>query len=188
MVPGRAERVFCDEPAGRENHKVGDCGSRGGGGGCEDGEDAGIRMVVGDGADSVEAGEVVFVGVVEAVPGDDVEGGVCLCGCEEAAGKFGKEGVCCVPRSVFSEGGFRGLEISRVGEAVGTDRAKLREVEVALMEFENVATDRAVGKGDAVTDAAGDDADFVGTDKERTKFSNDIESTMLWDNEKVTVG
>lgn len=187
MVPRRAERVFCHEPAGRENYKVGDCGSWSGGGGCEDGEDAGVRVVVGDGADGVEAGEVVFVGVVEAVPGDDVEGGVCLCSCEEAAGEFGKDGVCGVPGSVFSEGGFWGLEIPRVGEAIRTDRAKVGEVEVTLIEFKNVAAGGAVWEGDAIADAAGNDADFVGPDKKRAEFSGNIQRTMLGNNEKVTV-
>lgn len=188
MVPRRAERAFCHEPAGREYYKVGDGGSWGGGRGREDSEDAGIWVVVGDGADGVEAAEVIFVGVVEAVPGDHVERGVRLCNCEEAAGEFGKEGVCGVPGSVFSEGGLWGLKIPCVGEAIRTDRAKLREAEVALIEFKNVAAGGAVRKSDAVADAAGNDADFVGPDKKRAKFGGNVQSTMLGNNEKITVG
>ena len=50
-------------------------------------------MVVRDAADGVEAAEVVFVGVVGAVPGDDVEGSVVLVGGEEVGGEFGEEGI-----------------------------------------------------------------------------------------------
>ena len=58
------------------------------------------------------------------------------------------------------------MEVPHVGEAVGANWSELGEAEVALVELKYVAADVAVGEGDAVADAAGDDADFVGTDKE----------------------
>ena len=51
-------------------------------------------MVVGYAAEGVEACEVIFVGIVGAMPSDDVEGGVFLGSREEAAGEFGEYGVC----------------------------------------------------------------------------------------------
>ena len=94
-------------------------------------------MVEGDGADGVEAPEIVFVGVVETVPGDYVEGGVGLLGGEEVSIEFGEEGV--FSGCVFVETGDWGLEVARVGETVGADGTEFGELEVALVEFEDVA-------------------------------------------------
>jgi hypothetical protein len=65
-------------PAGAEDEKV--CEGRGGvaGGGCQDAEDGRVDVVDGDGAYVYELGQVVFVGDVVAVPGDDVKGRVVL--------------------------------------------------------------------------------------------------------------
>lgn len=82
-------------------------------------------MVVGDGADGAEAAEVVFVGIVEAVPGDDIEGGVSLRGGEKAACEFREERVGCGARRIFDEGSGGGLEITGVGEAIGPDGTEL---------------------------------------------------------------
>src|SRR5579863_7459973 len=61
VEPGRTEGVLRHQPAGREDHEV----QVGGAGGVAEGgqhrEDGGIRVVVADGADGVEAGEVELV-------------------------------------------------------------------------------------------------------------------------------
>lgn len=93
MVPGRAEGVLADEPAGREDDEVGDGGAGAGGRGGEDGEDGGVRVVEGDGADGVEAVEVVFEGIVGSVPGHHVEGGVCLDRLVQGVGELARDGV-----------------------------------------------------------------------------------------------
>ena len=102
-------------------------------------------MVVRDAADGVEAAEVVFVGVVGAVPGDDVEGCVGLRGGEEMTIKFGEEGVGSAAGVVFGEGGDGCLEVARVGETIRADGAKLGELEVSLVELEYITSDRSVG-------------------------------------------
>ena len=84
MVPGRAERILRAQPAGWEDNEVGDRGPGALAGGGENGEDTGVRVVVRDRTDGVEAREGVLVRVVGAVPGDDVEGGVILGHAEEA--------------------------------------------------------------------------------------------------------
>ena len=115
VVPRRAEGVLGGEPAGRKDDEVGHGGARGGRGGGEDGEDGRIGVVVRDAAEGVEAAEVIFVGVVGAVPGDDVEWSVALRCCKKAAREFGKKGVCMIPGVVFDEGSFGRLEVPCVG-------------------------------------------------------------------------
>ena len=83
VVERWAEGIFGDEPSGWENDEVGDGGPGALRGGGEDGEDAWIRMVVGDGANGTEASEVILIGVVGAVPSDDIKGCVGLGGGEE---------------------------------------------------------------------------------------------------------
>ena len=90
-------------------------------------------MVVGDGTDGAEAAKVVFIGVVETVPCDYIEGGVSLSGGEEATCKFRQERVGCGARRVFDEGSCRGLEITGIGEAIGTDGTEFRQLEMILI-------------------------------------------------------
>lgn len=116
VVPGRAESVLGDEPAGREDDEVGDGGARVVGLRRQDGEDARVRVVEADAADGVEAAQVVLVRVVGAVPGDDVEGRVRLSGRVEVTGEFGQQ--CVRVGCVFFERSDGGLEIACVGETV----------------------------------------------------------------------
>lgn len=85
----RPGRVFHDEPAGRDGCEIDGVSRLAVGGGGENGEDAGIRVVVEDAADDAEAREIIFVGVVGTVPGSDVEGGVVLLAGVESACEFG---------------------------------------------------------------------------------------------------
>ena len=114
MVPRGAEGVFRDEPARREDDEVGDRGAGMVRGASEHSEDAGVGVVIGDAADSGEAAEVVFVGVVEAMPGDDVEGSVILGGGEEVPVPFTGYFVNIATGMVFFEGADGGLEVARV--------------------------------------------------------------------------
>lgn len=143
-------------------------------------------MVVGDGAEGVEAREVVLVGVVCTVPGDDVEGGVRLFGGEEVACEFAQDG----PRGgcILLEVCDRDLEVAGVGQAIRSDGTEIREREVALVQLEDVAADGAGGELNAVLDAAGDDADFVWADEEVAEFGADVEDAVLGDDEEVAVG
>lgn len=148
VVPGRAEGVLTNQPAGREDDEVGDGGAGHAGRGRQDGEDGRVRVVVRDGADGVEAAQVVLVGVVVALPADDVKGRVGLVRVEERVveldgdveriAALGGRGA-----KVLAEMGHGGLEVAGVGEAVGADGAQLGEVEVALVQLESVAPGRA---------------------------------------------
>ena len=121
MVPRWAEGVFGDEPTGWEDDEVGDCGARVVGGAGEDGEDGRVGMVVGDAADGVEAAEVVFIGIVCSVPGDDVERSVVLEGGEEAFIEFADDSVGGGGGDVMNVGSCRGFEVPGVGKTVRPD-------------------------------------------------------------------
>lgn len=82
VVPRRTEGVLAHEPARREDDEVGDGGAGHRGRRREDSEDGGVWVIEGDGADRVEAAEIVLVRVIVAVPGNNVEWRVCL-GCLE---------------------------------------------------------------------------------------------------------
>jgi hypothetical protein len=63
-------------------------------------------------------------------------------GSEEIIIKFARQRP--VRRAFFIlEGGHWRLEVSHVGQTIGPDRTELRQLEMALVEFADVATDRA---------------------------------------------
>lgn len=70
-------------------------------------------MVKRHAANSAEAPKVVFVGVVETVPGDDIEWRLCLLGCVEMTCELGQYGPVAV--GVFVKVSNRGLEVTRIG-------------------------------------------------------------------------
>jgi SAICAR synthetase len=126
MEPGRAEAVLGHQPARRKDGEVTVGGAGNGGGRGEHGVDGGVGMVKGDGVDAVEEREVVFVGHVVAVPGDDVEGRVIDGRAPEPAEEFVHDAEVAV--AVF-KGGDGSFEVARIGEAVGTDGISYAETE-----------------------------------------------------------
>lgn len=181
MIPRRAEGVLLDQPARREDDEIGDGGARVlrlRGQDCEDGW---IGVVEGDAADDIEAAEVVLVGIVEPMPCNDVERCVVLAGTEEVTIEFGDQRpfVSFLMILVVARDGR--LEVSRIGQAIGADGAKLGEFEVVLVELEDVAAHGAFWQSDAVPDTAGDDANLIWAYQEAAKFSLDIEDTVLKD-------
>lgn len=145
-------------------------------------------MVVGDGANGTEAGKIIFVGVVEAMPCDDVEGRVRLGSRKEATSKFREESVSGLARGIFDKRRGGGLKVAGIGQAIGPDGTKFGELKVVLVEFEDVATNWAVGERNMVTDSARNDTYFIWTDEETAKLSADIEDSVLQHNQKVTIG
>lgn len=143
-------------------------------------------MVVGHGADGVKSPEVIFIRVVGTVPGDNVKGRVILRGGEEVAAEFGEH----VPggADVFVKVCDGDLKVAFVRKTVAADGAEVGQVEVALVEFQCVAAHGAVGKGNAVTDAARDDGNLVGPDEEFAQLGLDVEDAVLGDDEQVAVG
>ena len=81
----------------------------------------------------------------------------------------------------------RYLEVSWVGKAVGSDGTQLGELEMALVEFEDVAADRTPWEGDAVPDTPGDQADLVGAHKKVAELGGDVKDAVLRDNQHVAV-
>lgn len=193
VVPGRAEGVLADQPARREDDEVGHGGARNGRRRREHREDGRVWVVVRDGADGVEAAQIVLVGVVVALPGDDVEWRVGLAslkervvhldGDGEGAAALGGRGA-----KVLAEVSDGRLEVARVGQAVGADGAQLREDEVALVELQRVASGRAGDELHLVLDAAGDDGNLHGPHQQPAELGADVEVALLGHNQEVAVG
>lgn len=192
VVPRRAEGVLADQPARREDDEVGDGGAHVVRRRRQHGEDARVRVVEADAADGVEAAQVVLVGVVVAVPRDDVEGGVRLGRLVQAVGELGRHRVRVGPverhaAAVLVEGRQGRLEVPRVGEPVGPDGAQLREREVALVQLEGVAACGARGQVDGELDAARDHGDLHGPDEQPALLGADVQHALLRDEEEVAI-
>ena len=56
-----------------------------------------------------------------------------------------------------------------------------------LVELEYVAAHRTVGQGDVVANATGNNAYFVGSDKEMTELRTDVKNAVLEDNQKIAI-
>jgi hypothetical protein len=185
MVVRGSVSVACDVPSGREDE---DIGKRGGGiarlGG-QDGEDGGVDVVDGDGANVDEFRQIIFVWSVISGPRDNIEGAVLLKRVEQFAAKsvddlvlvVGIERVCC-----------SGIEeVAGVGETIGTERTKFRKFEMRTPDLTNVATRRSVDESDRESETSRDNDDLTGFDPEFTEFGGDIENTLLGDDEIVSV-
>ena len=85
------------------------------------------------------------------MPGDDVEGRVGLRGTEEVVVEFADQVPGFAGPFVVVEGGYGCLEVACIGETVGSDGSEFGELVVPLVELADVAADRAVGEGDAVS-------------------------------------
>lgn len=131
--------------------------------GGENGEYGGIGMVEAYAAYRIESSKIILVGIVQAVPSDDVEWSVVLLGGEQVASKLGQKGPLRV--SIFVEGGYRGLEIADIRKTVRSDGSQFRKLEVALVQLENVAPDWPVLKVNAISNSSRNDTDLVGADK-----------------------
>ena len=185
MKPRRAEGVFGDEPAWREDGEVYVGGAFDGRGRGEDGVDGGVGVVEADGVDGVEAGHVVLVGRVVAVPGHDVDGGVVDAGGPELAEELGDDFE--VAFAVF-KGGDGVEEVAGVGEAVGADGAEVGEAEGLAVVFADVAAGGLVEEIDVELDAARDDDELAGGNFEDAALGVEAEGALLGEDEHLAVG
>ena len=141
-------------------------------------------MIIRDRADRVEAAEIVLVGIVRAVPCYDIEGCVGLSCGEHLVIALG----CQLPLGqIFFESCRGRLEVSDVCEAIGTNRAQLRELKVSLIQFTDVTAYSAAWESYTVSDTSRYHADFVRSHQQSTKLGLDVEGTVLGDDEKVTI-
>ena len=176
VIIGRAEGVLLDGPPGREDDKVchshADLGRLAG----EDGEDGGVGMVKGGGVDDHEAGQVVPVGHIIAVPRDHVEGREVLLPLEEVALVLGDHSVIAGP---LLKGSHRVLKVPGCGEPVGSDGTQIWELKVAIEHLTDVATAGAVRKADREEDPTLNDTNVVGWHLEMTKLSLNVKGALL---------
>lgn len=142
-------------------------------------------MVKGDGSDCAEAAEIVFVGIVEAVPCYYIEWGVILSSSEQMTVELGEYGV----RScaVFFERCNRSLEVSSICKVVGSNWAEFGELEVTLVELEDVASDGAFGQRDIVSDTSWDHADLIWSNEDVTELCLDVQHSVLCHYQKVPI-
>ena len=99
-------------------------------------EDRRIGMVEQDRADRRKRRQIVFVGRVVAVPGDDVERRVAELGDVEPAAPFHDQPA---GRLLVLEPGDRRLEVARIGQAVGADRAAIGQGELGAVILADIA-------------------------------------------------
>lgn len=132
VVPWGTESVLGNEPAGREDDKVGNGSADMIGGTSQDSVDGWIGVVKRDRPNGVESAQIVLVWVVVAMPGDHVERGVNLAcrkqGVVELAEQFILGGLLFVVKG--SDGG---LEIASIGQTVGSNGTQLGQLIVTLV-------------------------------------------------------
>lgn len=148
VVPRWTESVFLYEPAGRENDKVGNGRAFMIRRSSKDSENGRIGVIKRDRTNSVEATQIILVRVVVAMPGDDIEWGVILSGREKRVVELAVQSVFLF---LVIERSYRGLEVSSVGETVGSDRAQFGKLVVALVELTNVSSHRTCGESDTIS-------------------------------------
>ena len=136
MKPGRAKGVLRDQPARRKDHEIA-IGGAGDFAGCgQHRKDRRVGMVEADRAQRVEPRQIVFVGRVIAVPGDDVERRMVELRGPQIAGELDDDLELFVS---ILKGGDRGQKIARVGEPVGADRTQFRQAEQLAVILADIA-------------------------------------------------
>jgi len=132
-------------------------------------------VIVKDGVEGTEEGEIVFVGGVVSMPCNNVERRVIPCGLKEVAAKLvdDLEGSL----DVF-KGGNRREKVPRIGKAIGTDGTKRRQLKVPVEDLANVPSHIALNL-DRKEDSALDDADLLGFDLHAAKLGSDVENALL---------
>jgi len=88
--------VLCHQPSWREDNKITDCLARII---CLTGKhckDTGVRVVITNRSDGVVQGQIIFIGTVVSVPGNDIEGGVVLRVLEELSSELALDSPCII--------------------------------------------------------------------------------------------
>src|SRR6266567_4601212 len=104
---------------------------------------------------AIESGQIVFVGHVIPVPGDNIERRVFDFGGPQTTEKLGDHAE--IALAVLESGDW-GEEISRIREPVCADRPQLGQPELRAVVFADISACGIVWKLDAKFDAAWDDA------------------------------
>ncbi|MPL83872.1 hypothetical protein SDC9_29831 [bioreactor metagenome] len=185
VIPRRAEAVLGHHPALAEQHEI-DVGgaflTRGRG---QHGEDRRIGMVEQDRTHRAVGAQIVFVGAVIAVPGDDVERAVIDPGLVEAAAPLDDHAR---TRLAVLEGGDGAFEVARVGEAVRADRAAAGQVELLAVILAHEAAGGAVQHLDPIDEAARQDGDFLGLEVDHAELGAEPQPALLRHHQQLAVG
>ena len=189
MVPRRSERVLHHQPPWREDDKIRHCRT------CsmcvrrrrQHGEYAGVWVIMRYRSDGVEPAEIIFVGVVQAMPSDDIERRMWLLGAEEIAPKFGEQGPLRI-LMVLLKACDRGLEVSCIRQTVGADRAQLRQIEVTLIQLQDVASNRlVVCEVYTISNATWNDADLVWSYQQIAKLGLYVQHPVLRHDQEIAI-
>ncbi|MGX1210084.1 hypothetical protein AB7M42_000349 [Bradyrhizobium diazoefficiens] len=142
-------------------------------------------MVEADRADRREGAQIVFIGRVIAVPGDDVDRRMRQGGLEQRPAPFheqlGRRVLVLVVRD-------RRQEVARIGEAVGADRPALRQREGAAVVLAEITARRPVRNLDAEFYAARDHHDLAGLGVDAAELGDEAQVPLLEHEHQLAVG
>ena len=142
-------------------------------------------MIEADRVDRVEARQIVAIGREIAVPGDDVERRMIQCGAPQTALELLDHRVWFI---AILEPRHRGFDIARIGEAVGADRAEIRQAKQGAVIFADIATRLTVGQRDAKPHPTRDHRDLQGCDIDPAQLGIDRQPPLLGDDQHLAVG
>jgi hypothetical protein len=142
-------------------------------------------VIVADRADRVEAAQIVLIGRVRAVPGDDVERRMIDRRRPQRTAEFGDQfevpGEVLVPRD-------RRLEIARLGKSVGADRPEIRQAQRRAEILAHIAARGAVRQLDAKAQAARQDGDLQRFDVQDAEFRQQPQPPLLRHHQHFRIG
>ena len=185
VVPGRPEGVLGHQPAVAEHDEVDVGGARRLRRRGQHGEDRRVGMVVEDRPHGRVAAQIVLVGRVVAVPGDDIERRVRELGDPERPAPLD---VHARGRVAVLVGGHGRQEIALVRHAVGADRPALRQGEGAAVVLAQVAARGAAQELDPELHAARDDGDLAGLDVDDAELGPQPQLALLRHEQELAVG
>src|SRR5580704_15736030 len=163
--------MFGNLPALRKDHEIDVRGAGLAGWRGENREDRRVRVIEQNCADRREGPQVVFVGHVIAVPGDDVERRMAGFGQMEAAAPFYHETA---GRFLLLEACDRGLEVAWVGEAIGTDRPARGQGESRAIILADISARRVALEPRLKLHPARNDGDIAWRDGEAAELGRNL--------------
>lgn len=179
MIPRRTESAFGYKPAGREDDKVRHCSAYNRTRCRKDGKDTRVGVIVADTSDGIEPAKIILVRVVVAVPRYYIERTVILCRIEKSPAKFDRDDPI---RLIVLISRDRCLKIACIRQTIGSDRAELGKLKVALEELKNVSSTWPFGQVYAISNSSRDHRDLPGTNEKPAKFSLNVKCALLGDN------
>ena len=142
-------------------------------------------MVKQDRTNRAVCGQVVLIRRVVAVPCNDVQRRLADFRFVELTAPFNRDG-----RRHFAVfiGSNRGFEVTRVGHAVGTNRATARKLEFLAVVFTDEATCGAFQKLNTIDQSTRNDADFLRRKVDDAQFRIEAQLAFLRHDQQLAVG